>query len=144
MRRRLEASIELDDDPARVDVDQVHRFLSVESYWAAGRSYDVVEHLVRSATRVVALYDDSHLIGFARAVSDGVTFAWLADVFVLPDYRGRGLGVALVREMLEGGGLAGLRWMLGTADAHELYAKFGFGPPSDRIMERPRPNALDR
>jgi GNAT superfamily N-acetyltransferase len=143
VRHPIDGDLEFDDDPTRVDIDEVHRFLSQESYWAAGRPRQVVEQLVRTATRVVGLYDGDRLIGFARTVSDEVTFAWLGDVFVLPGYRGRGLGVALVREMIEGSGLADLRWMLGTADAHGLYAKFGFGAPSDRLMERPRPNGPD-
>jgi GNAT superfamily N-acetyltransferase len=137
VRHPIDGDLEFDDDPTRVDVDEVHRFLSQDSYWAAGRPRYVVEQLVRTATRVVGLYDGDHLIGFARAVSDQVTFAWLGDVFVLPGYRGRGLGVALVREMIEGSELAHVRWMLGTADAHGLYAKLGFGAPSDRLMERP-------
>ena len=62
---------------------------------------------------------------------------YLADVYVLPEYRGHGLGVELVREMIDNGPYANRRWMLHTADAHTLYEKFGFGPPSERVMERP-------
>ena len=62
---------------------------------------------------------------------------YLADVYVLPEHRGRGLGVELVREMVERGPQAHVRWMLHTADAHELYAKLGFGPPGPKVMERP-------
>jgi GNAT superfamily N-acetyltransferase len=135
--------LELDDDPGRVDVDVVHRFLSAESYWARDRSREVVAQLIAAAARVIGLYDGERLVGFARAASDGVTFVWLADVFVLGPYRGRGLGLAMVREMIEGSDMADLRWLLGTADAHRLYAKLGFGPPSDRIMERARSPAPD-
>ncbi|MGZ4381437.1 MAG: GNAT family N-acetyltransferase [Gaiellaceae bacterium] len=136
MPRTLPGGFELDDDPARIDVDEVHRFLSVESYWARGRPRETVERLVRTADRVVGVYEGERQIGFARAVSDGVAFAYLADVYVLPDYRGRGLGVELVREMVENGSFAECKWLLHTGDAHELYRKLGFGAPSERVMER--------
>jgi GNAT superfamily N-acetyltransferase len=136
MRRELPGGFELDDDPARIDVDAVHRFLSEESYWAAGRSRETVERLVRGAERVVALYHDGRQIGFARTVSDGSVHAYLADVYVLPEYRGRGLGLELVRESVENGPYAGCRWLLHTADAHGLYAKVGFVAPSERVLER--------
>src|SRR3954467_2290618 len=101
MRRELAPGIELDDDPGRVDVDAVHAFLSNDAYWAKGRPRDTVERLVREASRVVGRYDDDRLIGFTRTVSDGSSFAYLADVYVLPAYRGRGLGLELVRETVE-------------------------------------------
>lgn len=75
-------------------------------------------------------------VGFARVVSDGVTVAYLCDVFVLSNHRGRGLGVELVREAVDGAGLAGLKWMLHTDDAHELYRRFGFDAPAATAMER--------
>jgi len=134
--RTLPGGFVLDDDPSRVDVDEVHRFLSSESYWARGRSRETVERLVRAADRVVGVYDGERQIGFARAVSDGVSFAYLADVYVLPTYRGRGLGVELVREIVENGPYAERKWLLHTGDAHGLYSKLGFGPPSERLMER--------
>jgi GNAT superfamily N-acetyltransferase len=136
VRRELQNGLVLDDDPARVDVDAVHDFLANESYWAAGRPRDVVERLVSQAHRVVGLYDGDRQIGFARAFTDGATVAYLADVYVLPEYRGRGLGVELVREMVENGPQAGLRWILHTKDAHNLYRRCGFGEPSERVMER--------
>ena len=136
MRRALSEGIELDDDPARIDVDAVHDYLANESYWARGRPYEVVERLVQEAQRVVGLYDGDRQIGFARAFTDGASLVYLADVYVLPEYRRRGLGVELIREMVENGPLAGLRWILHTRDAHGLYAKFGFGEPSERVMER--------
>lgn len=130
---------ELDDDPARVDVDAAHAYLSGESYWAKGRERAVMDDLVREATRVVGLYaPDGAMVGFARAVSDRHTFAYLADVYVLEAHRGRGLGVELVRKMIEESDYPHVRWTLGTLDAHGLYRKLGFGPPTDRIMERRR------
>jgi len=137
VRRELPGGYELDDDPGRVDVDAVHDFLANHSYWARGRPREVVERLVREATRVVGLYQCGAQIGFARVVSDGEVFAYLADVYVLPEHRGRGLGVELVREIVERGPHSELRWLLGTSDAHELYAKLGFGKPPSILMERP-------
>jgi GNAT superfamily N-acetyltransferase len=137
MRRALASGIELDDDPARIDVDAVHDFLSNHSYWAEGRNRETVARLVRTAQRVVGLYDGGRQIGFARVVSDDASLAYLADVYVLPDYRGRGLGVELVGEAIENGPYARRRWLLHTRDAHELYRRFGFGEPTDRLMERP-------
>ena len=138
MRRELPGGYELDDDPARIDIDAVHRFLSREAYWAEGRPREVVDDLVRNATRVVGLYHGETQAGFARVFSDGHTLAYLADVYVLPEHRGRGLGAELVREAVEGSRLAGVRWLLHTRDAHGLYARLGFGRPSERLMERPR------
>ena len=140
MQRRLADGFVLDDDPGRVDVDEVHRFLSEDSYWARGRSREAVERLLREATRVVGLYGrDGRQLGFARAVSDGVAFAYLADVYVHPDVRGRSHGVELVREMVVNGPLAGVAWLLHTEDAHGLYERFGFVRPSRKVLERPRP-----
>lgn len=136
MRRSIQGDFELDDDPTRIDVDAVHRYLAEESYWAAGRPRETVERLVREAARVVGVYHDGRQIGFARTVTDGVSVAYLADVYVLPEFRGRGFGVELVREVIEQGPYAHVRWLLHTRDAHDLYAKFGFGPPGERLLER--------
>ncbi len=138
MRTALPGGYELDDDKDRVDAAEVHRFLSTESYWARGRDLPTVERLVRDASRVVGAYEGARQIGFARAVSDDTAFAYLADVYVLPAYRGRGIGTALVREIVEGSSFSNRRWLLHTLDAHGLYAKVGFGPPSELAMERPK------
>jgi GNAT superfamily N-acetyltransferase len=130
--------VEIDDDVARVDIGAVHRFLATESYWAPGRDRETVERLVREATRVVGAYDGGRQVGFARCFSDRVTLAWVADVYVDASHRGRGIGEAVVRHLIEGSDFVGVRWMLGTADAHTFYAKLGFGPPSERILERRR------
>ncbi len=136
MRRRLAGTFELDDDPARIDVDAVHDFLANHAYWARGRSRGEVERLVREASRVVSLYDGDRQVGFARAFTDGTALAYLADVYVLPEARGKGFGVELVREVVENGPYADLRWVLHTRDAHDLYRRFGFGEPSERLLER--------
>jgi GNAT superfamily N-acetyltransferase len=136
VRRELGGGIELDDDPARIDVDAVHDFLANESYWAEGRPRGTVERLIREAQRVVGVYDGDRQVGFARAFTDGVALVYLADVYVLPEYRGRGLGAELVRETVENGPYADLRWILHTRDAHDLYRKVGFKEPTQRVMER--------
>jgi GNAT superfamily N-acetyltransferase len=136
MKRELPGGFELDDDPARVDLDAIWAFLSTEAYWGRERSREVVERQVGEASRVIGLYRDGQQLGFARVLSDG-RIAYLADVYVVGEHRGRGLGVELVREAVDDGPQRDLRWLLHTKDAHGLYAKFGFGPPSDRLLERP-------
>ena len=131
-------SFELDDDPHRVDRDAVWRYLSTEAYWGRWRSRRQVEQQIDNAWRVVGAYDDRGVtVGFGRAVSDGVGFAYLADVYVEQEVRGRGLGVALVRFMIDDGPARGFRWVLFTQDAHELYARFGFAPADATCLERP-------
>lgn len=137
MRRELGDGFELDDDPARIDVEAVHDFLANEAYWALDRPLETMRRLVREADRVVGLYRDGRQIGFARAFTDGVSVAYLADVYVLDEFRGRGLGVELAREAVEGAPFAPRAWILHTRDAQELYRKLGFGRPSERVMERP-------
>jgi GNAT superfamily N-acetyltransferase len=136
MRVDLGNGYELDDDPGRVDVDAVHAYLSLESYWARGRPRPVTQALLRGAARLVGLYRDDVLVGFSRTVSDGHVHSYLADVYVLEAHRGRGLGRALVRFTVEQGPLAATRWLLHTRDAHALYEEVGFGSPGDRLMER--------
>lgn len=136
MRRDLGGGYELDDDRGRVDRDAVHRYLSEDSYWAKGRSREVQDGLIDGSQRVVGLYCDGRQVGFSRAVSDGHVHAYLADVYVLEEHRGRGLGVELVRFSVEKGPFAGCRWILHTEDAHDLYRRFGFEKPNERLLER--------
>jgi GNAT superfamily N-acetyltransferase len=137
MRRSLADGYELDDDRERLDVDAIHRFLSTEAYWALGRSRDVVERTIAGSARVVGLYaPDGRQAGFARVISDDVWFAYLADVYVVREARGRGLGVELVREAVERDPTRIRRWLLHTDDAHGLYEKFGFQPRGEKLMER--------
>jgi ribosomal protein S18 acetylase RimI-like enzyme len=140
VRRELGEGFELDDDPARIDVDAVHAYISGESYWGRGRSRELVQRAIAGSQRVLGLYRAGEQLGFARAVSDGATVAYLADVYVLPAARGRGLGLELVREIVEGGTGSEVRWLLHTADAQGLYRKVGFaeGPPAYPLMERTR------
>jgi GNAT superfamily N-acetyltransferase len=136
VKRELGEGIELDDDKARIDRAEVHRFLSEVSYWAKGRPRETQDGLIENAARVVGLYDGDRQIGFCRAATDGTSFVYLADVYVLEKYRGRGLGEALVRELVEGSALAELRWLLHTTNMHPLYRKLGFAEPDYKLMER--------
>jgi GNAT superfamily N-acetyltransferase len=137
VNRKLADGYELDDDPDRIDVDAVHAFISGESYWGQGRPREMVERVIRKADRVVGLYKDGAQVGFCRALhDDGARVVYLADVYVLADHRGRGLGLELVREMVDNGPLAENTWLLHTRDMHQLYAKVGFGLPGERLMER--------
>lgn len=138
MIRELPDGYELDDDRSRMDLDAVFAFLKNESYWADRRPRKIQDDLVARADRVVGLFKDGEQVGFARANGDRHTFMYLADVYVLEEHRGGGRGVELVREMIENGPYADIRWMLHTADAHGLYEKFGFGDTGERSMERPR------
>jgi GNAT superfamily N-acetyltransferase len=136
VRRDLGGGFELDDDPARIDREAVHAYLGGESYWAEGRTRERQDELIDASDHVVGLYRDGRQVGFARAVDcDAAGFVYLADVYVLEEARGGGRGVALVREIVEHGPFADRRWVLHTRDAHELYAKFGFGP-NERLMQR--------
>lgn len=141
VRRDLGDGYELDDDRARIDRDAVHRYLSEESYWAEGRPREVQDALIEGAARVVGLYRDGELVGFSRSLSDGHVQSYLADVYVLDDHRGHGLGVELVRFSVDEGPLAGTKWLLHTADAHGLYRKLGFVDPGSAMLERPRRDA---
>jgi GNAT superfamily N-acetyltransferase len=136
MIRELGGGLQLDDDQSRIDLVAVHRFLSEESYWAAGRPRATQDRLIREASRVVGLFDGDRQVGFCRAFTDGVAIVYLADVYVLPEYRGRGLGEELVREMIENGPFADVKWLLHTTDMHPLYRKFGFEEPNYKVLER--------
>jgi GNAT superfamily N-acetyltransferase len=130
---------ELDDDASRVDADAVWGFLSTDAYWAKSRTRADFEAQLATAWRLVGVYEAAtgRLVGFARAISDGVAYAYLADVFVTSTARGKGLGKELVATMVDRGPGAGFRWTLHTRDAHGLYRQFGFAPPDERYLERP-------
>ena len=136
MKLVLGDGYELDDDPSRVDREAVHCYLSEESYWAKGRARVVQDELIENAARVVGLYHEGHQVGFSRTLSDGHAQSYLADVYVLEEHRGRGNGVELVRFSVDEGPFAKTKWFLHTADAHDLYRRFGFGEPGDKALER--------
>jgi N-acetyltransferase len=135
--RRAVGNYELDDDPARIDPVAAAAFLTTEAYWGRWRTAQDIKRQIATAWRVIGAYDTAGaMVGLARAISDGGS-AYLADVYVLPAHRGRGLGKAVVAMMIEEGPGAGFRWMLHTSDAYGLYRQFGFEPPPDNYMERP-------
>jgi ribosomal protein S18 acetylase RimI-like enzyme len=139
MRRDLGDGYELDDDPARIDLGAVHAYLGGEAYWAKGRPLETQAEMNATAARLVGLYHDGRQVGFTRtALVAGMPVAYLYDVYVLVEHRGRGLGEELVRETVDQGPYADHRWLLDTTDAHGLYAKFGFRQPNERLLERPR------
>ncbi|HLN99059.1 MAG TPA: GNAT family N-acetyltransferase [Pyrinomonadaceae bacterium] len=129
-------------DSTRLDVGVIHDFVSNESYWGQGRAIEVVQRALDHSLNF-GLYQSDQQVGFARVVTDYATFAWIADVFVLPAHRGRGLSKWLMEVILSHPQLQGFRrWVLATKDAHSLYARFGFIPlhRPERWMERPDPN----
>ena len=131
----------ISDDPARLDLDRVHAFISQESYWAKGIPRETVEKTVRHSL-TWGVYRGAEQVGFGRVITDKATFAYLCDVYIDSAHRGKGLSKALVAAILAHPDLQNLRrWMLVTADAHTLYEPFGFTVPaySERYMEIRRP-----
>jgi GNAT superfamily N-acetyltransferase len=126
---------------SRLDLNVIHDFLTNSSYWAVGRSFETVKRSIEHSLPF-GLYKDGRQIGFARVVTDYATFAWVADVFILEEARGQGLGTWLVEVMLQHPELQGFRrWTLATKDAHEIYRRFGFSElrRPERWMERRDP-----
>ena len=130
MEWTLEGGFEVSTDRGRLDLPVIAAFLR-EAYWSEGVPAEIVERSIEGSLPFGLYEPDGAQAGFARVVSDRAVFAYLGDVFVLPAYRGRGLGVALVERVLAHPELQGLRrWHLATADAHELYRRFGFAEPA--------------
>lgn len=132
--RRDRGTYQISTDPARLDLDAIHTYLTA-SYWAEGISRELVARSL-AGSLAFGLYDAGRQIGLARVITDRATFAYLCDVYLLEEYRGRKLGTWLMESVMAHPDLQGLRrFMLATRDAHALYAKFGFTPPA-------RPQAL--
>ena len=134
-------TLEFSTDKDRLDVSMIHSFLADESYWVPGISRASVEKCIEHSL-CFGVYLDGRQIGFARAVTDFVRYAHLLDVFVLPQFRGRGIGKSLMENILANPELRTIeRYTLGTQDAHGLYAKHGFTAPAnpERQMELLRP-----
>jgi GNAT superfamily N-acetyltransferase len=122
-------SVEISTDRDRIDTDLVHEFLSRQTDWAAGIPRGTLERSLHNSLVFGAYTSDGRQVGFARAITDYATFAHIADVFVLPDWRRQGLGKRLVEAVLTHPKLQGLRrWSLATRDRHGLYARYGFTP----------------
>ncbi len=132
----------ISDDKALLDRALIHRFLNERSYWAKGISREAVDSSIEHSL-CFGIYLTGQQAGFARVVTDFTTFAWLADVFIMEEQRGKGLSKRLLAAVLAHPRLQGLRrFLLGTADAHLLYAQFGFTPLKqvERFMEIRQPN----
>mgnify|MGYP001761700675 FL=1 len=129
-------------DKQRLDVALIHRYLSTQAYWSEGIPRETVQRAIDGSLCIGGYLDDGSQVAFARVITDGATFGYLADVFVLPDHRGRGYSTALIEALLAQPALQGLRrFMLATRDAHGLYARFGFDAPTrpELLMEIARP-----
>ena len=127
--------------PTEADIDILHPLLR-ESYWSPGIPRDTVERACAGSVCAIAHDEAGALIGFARAVTDRAVFAWICDVMVVPDRRGVGIGRGVVRALMDHYDMRTVRrWMLGTADAHGVYAGIGFAPlgAPERLMEVIRP-----
>lgn len=136
------AQLRISDKRSDVDRDVVYAFLSKEAYWSRNIPRAVVEKSIENSYCFSA-FIDGRQVGFARVVSDGATFAYLCDVFTLPEYRGQGIGKRLMQSLQSHPELQGLRrWMLMTADAHALYEGYGFVALAkpERAMEISKPD----
>ena len=132
-------------DKSRLDIGVIHNFLDT-SYWAAGRSVETIRRSIDNSLPF-GIYTGDAQVGFARVITDYATFAWIADVFVLDQHRGKGLSKWLMDVILSHPELQGFRrWVLATKDAHELYRKFEFTELTrpERWMERHDPNTQER
>lgn len=130
-------------DRNRLQLDAIHKFLSEESYWAKERTREQTVTAIKNSLPF-GVYKGENQIGFARVVTDYATFAYLGDVYILPEYRGQGLSKWLMETILNHPDLQGFRrWVLATRDAHTLYEKFGFSglKAPERWMEKAAPNA---
>ena len=142
MTSELPPEFEISTERARLDLDLVHDILT-KSYWAEGRRRSVVERSI-SNSLCFGVYHAGRQVAFARVVSDRAVFAYLMDVFVIPEFRGRGISKALMRAVLDHPDLQNLRmFLLGTRDAHGLYERFGFRPLAepDRMMAIHNPDS---
>jgi GNAT superfamily N-acetyltransferase len=134
---------DISTEASRLQIDAIHSFLSEESYWAGNRSREKTEIAIANSLNF-GLYFNGCQIGFARVVSDFATFAYIGDVFVIPEFQGRGLGAWLMDVIVNHPDLQGLRrWVLATRDAHGLYEKFEFSElrHPERWMEKTAPDA---
>ena len=144
-RMRELVEYEISTDRQRLDVTAVHAFLT-QSYWSPGISRSVVERAIANSM-CFGVFLGAEQVGFARVVTDKATFAYLADVFITEPHRGKGLSKRLMEYIISREELQGLRrFILGTSDAHNLYAKYGFAPLSNpsKIMEIFKPDVYLR
>ena len=129
--------IEISADKSRLDIDVIHKFLT-QTYWAKGRTFEEVKTSIKNCM-CFGVYSSNKQIGFARIASDYVVFAYLMDVFILPEYRDRGYSKQLMKTINESSELQNCKiWMLKTLDAHNLYKQFGYSQVKEpeKLMER--------
>ena len=130
-------------DKAKLDIDSIHNFLSTQAYWCLNIPKDTVENAIEHSL-CFGVYEKQQQIGFARIISDFSTIAYLGDVYIVRDYRGRGLSKWLMETIMAYPDLQGLRrWILLTGDAHQLYRQFGWTEIADpgKWMELHNKNA---
>ena len=133
----------ISDDASRLDFAVIHHYLAHESYWAVGRTRETVEKSF-AHSHPFGIYRGAEQVGWARVVTDYATFAWLADVYIIAAWRGRGLAKALMEFIIGHPELQNMRrWLLATKDAHGLYRQYGFDDLvyPERWLERPASNA---
>ncbi len=133
----------IDTDKELLDLDAIQKFLVEDSYWARERTLEQTRTAIENSI-CFGVYHNGQQIGFARVVSDLATFAYVGDVYVIDEFRGRGISKRLMEAVIAHPDLQGLRrWVLATRDAHSLYEKYGFHELTfpERWMERPAPNA---
>ena len=127
----------ISDDKSKLDVELIHKFLTT-SYWAKGRIIDEVKKSIEHSI-CFGVYKDGKQIGFARILTDYTVIAYLMDVFILEEFRGKGFSKLLLKRIFDDDKFKRVKkWMLATKDAHSLYAQFGFGEIKnpDRLMEK--------
>lgn len=130
------STYEISTDHNRLQIDLIHQYLSQDSYWAQNIPLAVVQRSLQHSL-CFGVYDVNGQVGFARVITDRATFAYLADVFILPGHRGRGLSKQLMQTIHEHPDLQQLRrWVLFTRDAHGLYAQFGWTPVPEEMIPR--------
>ena len=142
----IDEAYTISTDKSLLDIDMIFNYLSKESYWAKGISENVVRRSIEHSL-CFGVYKENKQVGFARIISDFATFAYLADVFLLPENRGKGLSKRLMEKIVDHPDLQGLRrWSLATADAHGLYARYGFTPIAkpERWMEKHDPEVYNK
>lgn len=143
MTETVNGEFTISTDKTLLDIDEIHRFLTEEAYWASERTFQQTKTAIENSI-CFGIYCGERQIGFARVVSDKATFAYVGDVFVLTEYRGQGFSKWMMQVIIDHPELQGLRrWVLATKDAHGLYRQFDFAELRfpERWMEKTAPNA---
>jgi N-acetylglutamate synthase-like GNAT family acetyltransferase len=121
----VNSNIEISTDKNKLDINKIHHYITNESYWGQGRTLKQVKQTIEQSI-CFALYKDNEQVAFARVVTDMVTFAYLLDVIVFPEYRKKGYSKRLMENIMSDESLKNVNWFLRTGDAHTLYNKYGF------------------